>query len=1119
MRLLNKSRAETIYTKLTEGSFGDEVGFAEYADLEVMEENFISLLLSRLGVDEKYSQYTTFNRFELHRGTSWTDSNPWMLVDLELDDSIIFDIIENNRKEYPVSFKLDTAGDLTSYSSGIEIGRTSGMSGYYDVRAYITLEPHYSFYNDNENSYKIKEAEKAVEAEGNKVAAYIEKVVKDNYQELLNIMLENEYVDEDLDESKKVRKGKKLTESEAELEFDENGKQKIFYFIVGICLDENRPNANEEDFYDMPDFGIPYKLLDENFGVTYNRLEALRYTQGYIKDGVPGTFGAVIETTAPEGVNVTQTISAGWADWLEPGDVYRFKEENGGKLIFCAYSGKGNEITTLVGRMMESTVSSKNKKFGKKNLKEATDELKSVEDVDKFWKSVSKSSVSDGELEKLKTELKNRADDLSVNGDISGMSKEDIDILANRIKQKGFFISNNIFADDSDEYEWEQINMFLDSEIRNYVEERDKADAEAEAKDQARDRAFDYERHGRGSKEQYEKDLDTLRESWTEVDSKSVQDSDGFTTDYTMYKDENGKYVFVFGDKDLYKPEEGYFDWEAESEAEAREWFDSYNGFSDLNESASEYDSVGSIQEIDGKKYYVSDDTFNGSCYKSARAYNNNPDKVCYICEFVFQDSDKLPVDEIEAKKKELIDDGGVSTKNSIKEEIKAALEAEEYNYVSNSGKKIEAKDFDDGLFDFIADDVFNMVDWQSTSAFIGETDWSGAIEEYYSKNSGGLKEAAKPKGYKKDDSVLTYYKSPRGREYYKSDIWADYKDRKPYKVFVPGDRVIIAHGRDYDGTTELEGKTGTIISENFIGNYHQFGIEFDIPLDDSWKTDTWLVGEDVLEFYEGEPDPNYTPKESHRLDGFFESAKEDKKSEEKRVVMQQGNVTCFKESKNKYLVFENESDNEKEYDNQDSAMADFMERVGVDPNAELKEAAKNKKKSLTEITKYGDTNPDEISQDAYLRFEDRGDQGTYVDAGIGDHTSLGGGFYKKHPEGEVSRLYNEVRSRAKEKGIKIHDKLGKSGAASFDEIIPRYNSDIEQDLKDLEPYKDRPLKRRELDDIIDITGRRDASGSSERQMKHRLSGEYGKLGSKINNLNRNLSDIDRDGTKEIWIN
>ena len=75
---------------------------------------------------------------------------------------------------------------------------------------------------------------------------------------------------------------------------------------------------------------------------------------------------------------------------------------------------------------------------------------------------------------------------------------------------------------------------------------------------------------------------------------------------------------------------------------------------------------------------------------------------------------------------------------------------------------------------------------------------------------------------------------------------------------------------------------------------------------------------------------------ESAKLEEAKKPSKE--KKEDKRVVMQQGNVTCFKENDNTYLVFENESDNEVEHDSEESAMHDFLERVGIDANAELKE-------------------------------------------------------------------------------------------------------------------------------------------------------------------------------------
>ena len=88
---------------------------------------------------------------------------------------------------------------------------------------------------------------------------------------------------------------------------------------------------------------------------------------------------------------------------------------------------------------------------------------------------------------------------------------------------------------------------------------------------------------------EYDDDIDsfdydetTSTKRYEFVKSKSVIDMDGFNTDYTMYHDlETDTYVFVFGDSDIYGPEDGDFDWECDSLAEAEEWFDSYTGFED----------------------------------------------------------------------------------------------------------------------------------------------------------------------------------------------------------------------------------------------------------------------------------------------------------------------------------------------------------------------------------------------------------------------------------------------------------------------------------------------------------------------------------------------------------
>lgn len=71
---------------------------------------------------------------------------------------------------------------------------------------------------------------------------------------------------------------------------------------------------------------------------------------------------------------------------------------------------------------------------------------------------------------------------------------------------------------------------------------------------------------------------------WELVDRKAVMDYDGFMTEYSMYT--NGeKYVMVFGDSDIYGPdEESDWDWETDSAEEAYEWFNDYAGFEEEEE-------------------------------------------------------------------------------------------------------------------------------------------------------------------------------------------------------------------------------------------------------------------------------------------------------------------------------------------------------------------------------------------------------------------------------------------------------------------------------------------------------------------------------------------------------
>lgn len=115
--------------------------------------------------------------------------------------------------------------------------------------------------------------------------------------------------------------------------------------------------------------------------------------------------------------------------------------------------------------------------------------------------------------------------------------------------------------------------------------------------------------------EDYDNNDDEEESGYELIERKQVQDSDGFYTDYTMYQDRaTGEYVFVFGDRDIYKPEDGDFDYVADSEDEAYEWFNSYNGFADEDEdiySSVELDEVaqGKLEDVE----FVMENYINGT--------------------------------------------------------------------------------------------------------------------------------------------------------------------------------------------------------------------------------------------------------------------------------------------------------------------------------------------------------------------------------------------------------------------------------------------------------------------------------------------------------------------------
>lgn len=70
------------------------------------------------------------------------------------------------------------------------------------------------------------------------------------------------------------------------------------------------------------------------------------------------------------------------------------------------------------------------------------------------------------------------------------------------------------------------------------------------------------------------------------------------------------------------------------------------------------------------------------------------------------------------------------------------------------------------------------------------------------------------------------------------------------------------------------------------------------------------------------------------------ESKSSKNKKKERRVIMQQGNITCLKDG-DKFYVYEDDESNMSEYNNQEEAVRDALERCGINPDNELKEPKK----------------------------------------------------------------------------------------------------------------------------------------------------------------------------------
>lgn len=88
----------------------------------------------------------------------------------------------------------------------------------------------------------------------------------------------------------------------------------------------------------------------------------------------------------------------------------------------------------------------------------------------------------------------------------------------------------------------------------------------------------------------------TPNSEWEFIKGKMIKDSDGFLTSYDWYRNkDSGLNIFMFGAEEA---DPDYADWETLSDAEAKDWFNSYNGFNDEDELDESVGSSGTTEVI-----------------------------------------------------------------------------------------------------------------------------------------------------------------------------------------------------------------------------------------------------------------------------------------------------------------------------------------------------------------------------------------------------------------------------------------------------------------------------------------------------------------------------------------
>ena len=204
-------------------------------------------------------------------------------------------------------------------------------------------------------------------------------------------------------------------------------------------------------------------------------------------------------------------------------------------------------------------------------------------------------------------------------------------------------------------------------------------------------------------------------DQWSEVETKRVLDSDGFWTDYTWYKNEDGsKHIFMFGDKAMTEPDEDYADWTEDSEKTADEWFKNY----DVEESSEGISNAANIGKI--AEYYTEDKP---NIYTIWSSSDINPNVNFPLINVIVGEDGKLtseiipdnglPVEFNEETKKTV--DGSIRSSEASGKSLKDAL----LRIDKNSKQSIHYRPKTNNISFKIINIVYCKTRWEITPVFV----------------------------------------------------------------------------------------------------------------------------------------------------------------------------------------------------------------------------------------------------------------------------------------------------------------------------------------------------------------------------------------------------------------